>query len=165
MGACAKVLVVYPGPWWRQQGLSGIAIGDRPTVELCADSSDPENGCGVLAAFVVGHRYQRWAALDEARRRQAVLADLAAYLGPQALKPLAYVEKDWPSVPFVAGAYAGWMPPGLWTRCGEAMRRPHGRVFWAGTEVAERWPGFFEGAVRSGEEAAAAVLERLAAGD
>ena len=161
MRACAKVLVVYPGPWWRQQGLSGIAIGDRPTVELCADSSDPENGCGVLAAFVVGHRYQRWAALDEARRRQAVLADLAAYLGPQALEPLAYVEKDWPSVPFVAGAYAGWMPPGLWTRCGEAMRRPHGRVFWAGTEVAERWPGFFEGAVRSGEEAAAAVVQRL----
>ncbi|EAQ76495.1 MULTISPECIES: flavin monoamine oxidase family protein [unclassified Synechococcus] len=161
MGACAKVMVVYASPWWRQQGLSGIAIGDRPTVELCADSSDPENGCGVLAAFVVGHRYQRWAALDEARRRQAVLADLAAYLGPQALEPLAYVEKDWPSVPFVAGAYAGWMPPGLWTRCGEAMRRPHGRVFWAGTEVAERWPGFFEGAVRSGEEAAAAVVQRL----
>ncbi|CAK6689681.1 FAD-dependent oxidoreductase [Synechococcus sp. BA-124 BA4] len=161
MGACAKVLVVYAKPWWRQQGLSGIAIGDRPVVELCADSSDPENGCGVLAAFVAGHRHRCWAGLGEAGRRQAVLADLAAYLGPQALEPLAYVEKDWPSVPFVAGAYAGWMPPGLWTRCGEAMRRPHGRVFWAGTEVAERWPGFFEGAVRSGEEAAAALVQRL----
>ena len=161
MGACAKVLVVYASPWWRQQGLSGIAIGDRPTVELCADSSDPENGCGVLAAFVVGHRYLRWSALGDAGRRQALLADLAAYLGPQALTPLAYVEKDWPSVPFVGGAYAGWMPPGLWTRCGEALRRPHGLVFWAGTEVAERWPGFFEGAVRSGEEAAAALVQQL----
>ncbi|MCX5932002.1 MAG: FAD-dependent oxidoreductase, partial [Cyanobacteria bacterium] len=161
MGACAKVLVVYASPWWRQQGLSGIAIGDRPTVELCADSSDPENGCGVLAAFVVGHRYRRWSALGDAGRRQALLADLAAYLGPQALTPLAYVEKDWPSVPFVGGAYAGWMPPGLWTRCGEALRRPHGLVFWAGTEVAERWPGFFEGAVRSGEEAAAALVQQL----
>ncbi|MCT0218321.1 FAD-dependent oxidoreductase [Synechococcus sp. CS-1329] len=161
MGVCAKVMVVYASPWWRQQGLSGIAIGDRPTVELCADSSDPENGCGVLAAFVVGHRYRGWSALDDAGRRQALLADLAAYLGPQALTPLAYVEKDWPSVPFVGGAYAGWMPPGLWTRCGEALRRPHGLVFWAGTEVAERWPGFFEGAVRSGEEAAASLLQRL----
>ena len=164
MGACAKVLVVYARPWWREQGLSGIAIGDQPTVELCADSSDPESGAGVLAAFVVGHRYHRWAALTEAERRRAVLADLAAYLGPQALEPVAYVEKDWPAMPFVGGAFAGWMPPGLWSRCGEAMRRPHGRVFWAGTEVAERWPGFFEGAVRSGEEAAAAVLERLDAG-
>ncbi|MCS5691946.1 FAD-dependent oxidoreductase [Cyanobium sp. FGCU-6] len=161
MGACAKVLVVYQRPWWRQRRLAGIAIGDRPWVELCADSSDPENGCGVLAAFVVGHRYRRWAALDAAQRRQAVLDDLAAYLGPEALDPLAVVEKDWPTTQFVGGAFAGWMPPGLWSRCGEALRRPHGRVFWAGTEVAERWPGFFDGAVRSGEEAAAAVLARL----
>jgi monoamine oxidase len=161
MGACAKVLVVYQTPWWRQQGLSGIAIGDRPWVELCADSSDPESGTGVLAAFVVGHRYARWAPLEAEARRQAVLGDLAAYLGPEALEPLAYVEKDWPAVPFVGGAYAAWMPPGLWSRCGDAMRRPHGAVFWAGTEVAERWPGFFDGAVRSGEEAVAAVLARL----
>lgn len=161
MGACAKVLIAYGSPWWRALGLAGIAIGDRPTVELCADSSDPESGCGVLAAFVAGHRYHRWAPLGEAERRQAVLADLAAYLGPKALEPLAYCEKDWPSEPHVGGAYAGWMPPGLWTRCGDALRRPHGRVFWAGTEVAERWPGFFEGAVRSGEEAAAAVVAQL----
>ncbi len=161
MGACAKVLVVYRTPWWRQQGLSGIAIGDRPWVELCADSSDPESGTGVLAAFVVGHRYARWAPLDAEARRQAVLGDLATYLGPQALEPVAYVEKDWPAVPFVGGAYAAWMPPGLWSRCGDAMRRPHGAVYWAGTEVAERWPGFFDGAVRSGEEAAAAVLAQL----
>ena len=161
MGACAKVLLAYASPWWREQGLAGITIGDRPTVELCADSSDPESGCGVLAAFVAGHRYHRWAPLPEAERRRAVLADLAAYLGPQALAPLSYCEKDWPAEPHVGGAYAGWMPPGLWTRCGDALRRPHGRVFWAGTEAAERWPGFFEGAVRSGEEAAAAVLIEL----
>ncbi|WP_259702112.1 MULTISPECIES: flavin monoamine oxidase family protein [Synechococcales] len=161
MGACAKLLIVYATPWWRELGLSGIAIGDRPWVELVADSSDPETGCGVLAAFVVGHRYHRWAPLSEAERKEAVLGDLAAYLGPAALTPVAYVEKDWPAMPFVGGAYAAWMPPGLWSRCGDALRRPHGQVFWAGTEVAERWPGFFDGAVRSGEEAAAAVLERL----
>ena len=63
--------------------------------------------------------------------------------------------------PFVGGAFAAWMPPGLWTRSGDALLRPHGRVFWAGTEVAERWPGFFEGAVDSGEKAAAAVAALL----
>ena len=161
MGACAKVLVVYRRPWWREQGFSGIAIGDRPTLELVADSSDPEMGVGVLAAFVVGHRYRRWAQLDGAGRKAAVLADLADYLGPQALEPLVYTEKDWPAEPFIGGAFAAWMPPGLWSSCGDALRRPHGRVFWAGTEVAERWPGFFEGAVRSGEEAAAAVFPYL----
>jgi L-amino acid dehydrogenase len=161
MGRCAKVLVAYDRPWWREAGLSGIAIGDLAWVELCADSSDPESGLGVLAAFVVGRRYERWAPLGENERRAAVLGDLAAFFGPQALTALHVEAKDWPAEPFVGGAFAAWMPPGLWTSCGDALRRPHGHVFWAGTEVAERWAGFFEGAVRSGEEAAAAVGERL----
>lgn len=161
MGNCTKVLIAYPRPWWRQTGLSGIAIGDRPWVELCADSSDPETGLGVLAAFVVGRRRERWAALGAEQRRAAVLDDLAAYFGPMALEPLEYMEKDWPQEPFIGGAFAAWMPPGLWTRSGDALLRPHGRVFWAGTEVAERWPGFFEGAVDSGERAAAAVAALL----
>ncbi|MCP9859918.1 MULTISPECIES: flavin monoamine oxidase family protein [unclassified Cyanobium] len=161
MGNCSKVLIVYGRPWWRETGLSGIGIGDRPWVELCADSSDPETGLGVLAAFVVGRRRERWSALGAEQRRAAVLDDLAAYFGPMALEPLEYVEKNWPQEPFIGGAFAAWMPPGLWTRSGDALLRPHGRVFWAGTEVAERWPGFFEGAVDSGERAAAAVAALL----
>ena len=161
MGNCTKVLIAYGRPWWREAGLSGIGIGDRPWVELCADSSDPDTGLGVLAAFVVGRRRERWAAMEPEQRRAAVLEDLAAYFGPMALEPLKYVEKNWPEEPFVGGAFAAWMPPGLWTRSGDALLRPHGRVFWAGTEVAERWPGFFEGAVDSGEKAAAAVAALL----
>ncbi len=161
MGACAKVLVTYREPWWRQAGLSGIAIGDRPWVELCADSSDPETGLGVVAAFVAGRRYRAWSQLPESQRRSAVLDDLAAFFGPQALEPLAYVEKDWPRQDFIGGAFAGWMPPGLWTGSGDALLRPHGRVYWAGTETSQRWPGFFEGAIDSGEAAADAVAALL----
>ncbi|QPN64588.1 FAD-dependent oxidoreductase [Synechococcus sp. CBW1004] len=161
MGCCAKVLIAYASPWWREQGLSGIGIGDLPTLELCADSSDPRSGAGVLATFVVGHRHGVWSVLDAERRRQAVLDDLVALFGPRAASPLAYQEQDWPREPFVGGAYAAWMPPGLWSAAGEALRRPHGRVYWAGTETATRWAGFFDGAVRSGEAAAEAVRQAL----
>jgi len=34
---------------------------------------------------------------------------------------------------------------------GEALRRPTGRVHWAGAETATVWCGYMEGAVRSGE--------------
>ena len=37
---------------------------------------------------------------------------------------------------------------------GHALRRPVGRIHWAGTETAPRWFGFIEGAIRSGEPAA-----------
>lgn len=161
MGRCAKVLIAYASPWWREQGLCGVAIGDRPTLELCADSSDPRGAAGVLAAFVAGHRHGTWSGLDPAGRRQAVLNDLVAYFGPQAATPLAYIEQDWTLEPFVGGAYAAWMPPGLWSAAGDALRRPHGRVHWAGTEAATRWAGFFDGAVSSGEQAAEQVRRAL----
>ena len=41
---------------------------------------------------------------------------------------------------------------------GPALREPPGRMHWAGTESATRWAGFMDGAVSSGESAAAAIL-------
>jgi monoamine oxidase len=32
-------------------------------------------------------------------------------------------------------------------------------VHWAGTEIAPRWAGFFDGAVRTGEDAGRAVID------
>lgn len=157
MGCCAKVLVSYDRPFWREQGLAGLAIGNCPWIELCADSSDPETGVGVMAAFVVGDRYLAWQVLGESDRRVAILADLVSYFGPKALVPATYDEIDWPSNPWTGGGYAAFMPPGVWTSYGEALTAPVGRIHWAGTEMADRWPGFFDGAVRTGEAAAAAI--------
>ena len=49
------------------------------------------------------------------------------------------------------------MPPGAWTGAGSGLREPVGPVHWAGSETATRWAGFMDGAVRSGERAAAEV--------
>jgi monoamine oxidase len=53
------------------------------------------------------------------------------------------------------------MPPGTWTGFGPALREPVGPVHWAGSETATRWAGYMDGAVRSGERAAADVLASL----
>ena len=44
---------------------------------------------------------------------------------------------------------------------GSRMREPVGRIHWAGTETANYWNGYMEGAVRSGERAAAEVLAEI----
>ena len=44
---------------------------------------------------------------------------------------------------------------------GPALRKPVGRIHWAGTETSNYWAGYMDGAVRSGERAAAEVLDRL----
>jgi monoamine oxidase len=159
MGPCAKLLISYRCPFWREKGLAGIGLGNCRWVEWCADSSDPETGVGVIAAFVYGDRYHDWRPMSEGDRRAAVLSDLAIYFGEEALSPTTYDEVDWTGDPWAGGGYAAFMPPGVWTSYGEALAAPVGRIYWAGTEVADRWPGFFEGAVRTGESAA----ERVAA--
>jgi monoamine oxidase len=49
----------------------------------------------------------------------------------------------------------------VWSDYGHALRTPVGRVHWAGTETAERFCGYMDGAVRSGERAAAEVRRTL----
>ena len=44
---------------------------------------------------------------------------------------------------------------------GKAIREPVGRIHWAGTETSTYWNGYMDGAVRSGERAAAEVLAEL----
>ncbi|MCM6778938.1 FAD-dependent oxidoreductase [Nocardia sp. CDC159] len=48
--------------------------------------------------------------------------------------------------------------PGILTRYGPALRQPVDRIHWAGTETADYWQGYLEGAIRSGERAAAETL-------
>jgi monoamine oxidase len=47
------------------------------------------------------------------------------------------------------------------TSFGPALRRPCGRIHWAGTEAATRWCGYMDGALRSGEEVAHRVAQAL----
>jgi monoamine oxidase len=60
-----------------------------------------------------------------------------------------------------SGCSMAHLPPGiLTTRHGPLLREPFGRVHWAGTETSTTSHGAIDGAVRSGERAAAAILDR-----
>jgi monoamine oxidase len=81
MGGMTKILATYARPFWRERGLNGLGIGDRPALELTADSGPPEGQPAVLASFVAGERALRLGALPAAERRRLILADLVAYWG------------------------------------------------------------------------------------
>ena len=163
MGAIIKALVVYDTPWWRAKGLSGSAIGKLDAIELVADSTNPRPGSpGVLATFLTGEAATQYGEAPLAERRAAVLADLAMLFGAQARDAvLEYHEGNWPANPWIGGAYSTFYTPGTWTQFGSHLRKPVGRIFWAGTEVSTAWPGYIHGALQAGEEAAAAVSALL----
>ena len=50
---------------------------------------------------------------------------------------------------------------GGWSAAGAGLREPLGPLHWAGSETATRWAGFMDGAVSSGERAAAEILAAL----
>ena len=165
MGGMTKILATYAQPFWRQQGLNGLGIGDRPALELTADSGPPEGQPAVLASFLAGERAIRLGALPSEQRRQLILDDLVAYWGPQAAHPLDLVEQPWNEEPWTGGAFTSLLTPGSWIGParlaagdqGGPGPADHGRVLWAGTEVSPRWPGYFEGAIEAGERAACAA--------
>ncbi len=86
---------------------------------------------------------------------------LRPLFGSRAGRPRKLLEHNWSTEPWTRGCYAGYMPPGVWTDFGAALRTPVGRLHWAGSETSEVFMGYMDGAVRSGETAAQAVLEQL----
>ena len=52
----------------------------------------------------------------------------------------------------------GHAPTGVLTEYGPALRAPCGRIHWAGTESSAIMCGWIDGAIRSGERAAAEVM-------
>ncbi|KAI8514220.1 hypothetical protein Bbelb_085440 [Branchiostoma belcheri] len=75
----------------------------------------------------------------------------------EALKPTAYVEKNWMQEEYSGGCYTTYFPPGVLTNFGKVLREPFGRIYFAGTETATHWSGYMEGAVQAGERAAREV--------
>lgn len=162
MGSVIKCLVAYARPFWRARGLSGEFVSDSAPFSPVFDASPADASLGILVGFIDGPEAVRWSGQPEARRR-AVLDSLVAAFGPEAAHPLDYTDYDWIADPWSAGCYLGLPEPGALTELGPALRRPHGRVHWAGTETAEAWIGYIEGALRSGERAAREVVEALRA--
>ena len=83
------------------------------------------------------------------------------FFGSQAANPTKYVESAWKGETWTRGCPVGIPGLGQTVARGEWLRKPIGRIHWAGTETSNYWAGYMDGAVRSGERAAAEVLERL----
>jgi monoamine oxidase len=161
MGTVIKVHCIYPTPFWRDGGLTGQASSNTGVMRVTFDNSPQDGGRGVLLGFIEGDEGRIWGQRSPQERRAAVLECLARYFGERAGQPLDYIEQSWAEEEYTRGCYAGYMPPGVWSMYGTALRTPIGRIHWAGTETATIWNGYMEGAVQSGERAAAEIVEIL----
>jgi monoamine oxidase len=161
LGTVAKCMAIYDEPFWRAEGLSGQGTSDVGPVKLTFDNSPPDGSPGVLLGFLEGRRARELGRLPADQRRAAVIDCFGRLFGPRARSPERYVERLWAEEEWTRGCYGCHMPTGAWTEYGPALREPIGPIHWAGAEVATVWSGYMDGAVRSGETAAAAALARM----
>jgi monoamine oxidase len=154
LGALTKTYAAYPRPFWRERGLSGQALSDQGPIFITFDVSPGPDGPGILLGFTDPRGFD---ALDPAQRRTRALEGFASIFGPQAAEPIDYLDQRWGAESFAPGGPTAAVPPGSWTEFGRLLRTPVGPLHWAGTETADEWTGFMDGAVRSGQRAAAEV--------
>ena len=153
-----KAALVYEKPFWRADGLNGAMQSDRGAIQLVFDNSPEDASLGVLSCFLSVVECPHLA--DRRVRQEGLQQELARYFGPKALDATGYVEKDWAADPWSTGCITP-LTPGVLTAGGEHLRKPSGRIFWAGTESAKRWCGYMDGAISAGARAAAEVRASL----
>ncbi|WP_067699616.1 flavin monoamine oxidase family protein [Nocardia jejuensis] len=157
MGRIAKFLAIYDRPFWRDNGLSGQVIGDGTPIDVTYESYG--GGHAVLMGFISA---DAMAALDPVPDQDFVdrcLDSFVRYFGPEARTRLVdHGFKKWDDDPWSWGGPTATTRPGILTRFGPSLREPVGGIHWAGTETADFWQGYMDGAIRSGERAAAEIL-------
>ncbi|MFL5782660.1 MAG: flavin monoamine oxidase family protein [Thermoleophilaceae bacterium] len=161
MGTLIKVEIFYDKPFWRADGLTGQGLSDEGPISATFDISPPDGKPGILMGFIGGDRARLWQSQPPKVRRARVLDELAKLYGPAARKPKDYLEFSWISEVWTRGCPVSVLGPGTLLEFGPSIRRPCGRIHWAGTETSTYWNGYMDGAVRSGERAAAEVLREI----
>lgn len=149
------VAVLYDEPFWREANVHLVATEDL----VMWDEGGEERPAAYSGLVSIPRSRELWA-LGAAARREAILQALAKGLGPRAEQPVGYYEVYWAAEPWSRGCNS-FMTTGAWTAWGKALRKPVGRVHWAGAETSPRFVGQMEGAVQSAETATDAVTRSL----
>jgi monoamine oxidase len=156
----AKYFVVYESPWWKDEGLSGFALGGEFAL-ISTDISPYDTDEGILGGMIFPAAGSPASAAkllqDPDQAREAVLADLERAFGPKARECKEVHVFDWNGDRWSRGAGGFALGPGALTGLGQSLREPVGPIFWAGE--ASGTGDYMEAAASAGKAAAEAVGE------
>lgn len=152
-----KTAMVYSRPFWRERGLNGHIFQVGGPVIWAWDNSPPGGEIGVINAFILNADLPS----DHQAAQQALARIYARAWGSEALSPVSFHDHDWGQADPWTITCISAIPPGFWKTHGEALRPACGNLIWSGTETAEIWAGYMDGAVRAGHRSALQALNAL----
>jgi monoamine oxidase len=158
-GEATRVLLQFERPFWRRPGRAR-AYGTALPIGAVWDASEHQRGStGILMLLAGGRGSAECRALLREEGPDGVVDQLRWLGRPSPLRALWHTS--WEDDPMAGGGYAVFsadFAPHLrpW------LRRPAGRIAFAGEHTSVKWEGFMNGAVDSGHRAAAEIAAMAA---
>ena len=156
----ARTFIQVGEGFWREEGVTGSAATDLPISNITRWPLTPVHGLEgrwVLESYVSGATARRAGAMEEPELIEHTLRHMESVHPRIAEFYEGGLVVDWGSDPYALG-HVSWPEPGDVTRYLAALRKPHGRIHFAG-EHTSIYRSTMEGAVRSGIRAAMEVHE------
>jgi len=120
------------------------------------DASEEQGDAASIVSFLAGGSASSCLRDKAAGGGQSLLSDLC-WLGIDRSPVTAVHIGDWTADPWVRGGYA-FLDPGFDPAWRPLLARRAGRIVFAGEHTSERWQGYMNGAVESGQRAARELI-------
>lgn len=167
-GCFVKLICLFETPFWRRQGSCGLAQSFRGPINHCRDTSVDQQSNYTLTCFLCAGPGRKWLGLSSGEQEAAVLNQLGSLfnVGIEAVKAefLGSVTAQWMQDKWAGyGCPFATPPPGMLgnTPVGDICVQKFNGMYFVGTELADEWRGYMDGALRSGKRGAAQVLAEL----
>ncbi|KAL2212031.1 putative flavin-containing amine oxidase [Sarocladium strictum] len=165
-GYYTKAMMVFKTPFWVEKGYCGLIQSFTGPASVIRDTCSEPDKKYVLTCFMGSDAGRAWSDLSTPDREKALVAQIGKLYGAEKEAQRDFVEMV--TYEWTKDEFAGWgcpctaLTPGVLDLLGgDALRAPCGNLHWAGTETAGEWKGYMEGALLSGERAAAEVVTGL----
>jgi monoamine oxidase len=161
MGTNSKLNVGFKTRHWETLGCTGDTYSDRGYQNTWDVSRGQPRPAGILVDYTGGRIGDSFKSGTPETRAQQFLAQLEPVLPGISAEWDGNVTVDhWPSQPWARGSYS-YYKPGQYTAFGTAEEEISGACHFAGEHTTQDFQGYLQGAVFSGERAAAEVLDAI----
>jgi monoamine oxidase len=150
-----KVFVQTRSRFWEAERLSGFGVTDRSIQEVWNMSAGQPGPRGIVLAYMTGPNAERAGRMSLPERVHWAAEEIDRLLPGTMREIEGGASHAWGADPWSRGAYP-LFAPGQLIRMQSLLRRPEGRVYFAG-DHASAWPGWMQGALESGNYIARAI--------
>lgn len=155
-GSVIKALVRYERAFWCDDGRSGSVLWRDPAGLYACDTGMDDRPA--LTVFAGGPLALEWREEGEAGIRAEIVARLAATLGDKATAPLDVHIRDWSFDRWSGGGYSDLIIDMDARTAEKIISTGAPPILFACSEISPSFPGYVEGAIVAGKQAATRLL-------